>query len=568
MTEPVMQCIDLDASFAANLVPNDSVNASRQLTNWASFSFAINGLTTLGCVLFGVIGNALLVVQIKGGKRNQRFNRRLRLHLIALCAWNSLLLLSCFASHCVLSLINDGMIPIRGTAAYLLFTAQPIGSLAVTAAVWQIGAITVERYLAVVHPLQELLLKEKLPVKWIILVVAVVAVVLNIPSSALERQIIPCFLASVNENDTHPQLLQQSTSVMIILTSIRDDPVYRLWSNFVLDLIFRCPTPMIVIGVMTIRTVHCYCYSGRMRAEAFDITKQQRVRSNAAVVVLTILNAKMILCNGPYMFNTLVELIATYASTTANDNHPSASFDEFLLSLYMTDMANLLVVVSSATDWLLFYQWKGANGRTRPRSESLKLKSLVINRDEGRVLTELAERLNCEEVGCGLMLVLAQHNSAVGAHFGAAHTTLDKSSALLNHGRLVGKFLVDLMTKFADKRTHLVEMRDTCRKVGAAHRKKKITLKANDMKLAKSYLTDLILSHASDIEIAKPCVSKLLSFMLHEIRAGALCQQADETKLAFVRQIIIAPDAKLLKNWSPATKESSAQPLLSAGDDN
>lgn len=122
------------------------------------------------------------------------------------------------------------------------------------------------------------------------------------------------------------------------------------------------------------------------------------------------------------------------------------------------------------------------------------------------------------------------------------------------------------MTRFADKRTNLSEMRDMCRKVGAAHRKKKIMMKANDVKLAKSFLTDVIVSHASDAEIARPCVSKLLSYMLHEIRAGALCEQADETKLSFVRQIVIAPDPMLLKNWQP-TKELSSLPLLGAARD-
>lgn len=148
----------------------------------------------------------------------------------------------------------------------------------------------------------------------------------------------------------------------------------------------------------------------------------------------------MIICNGPYMFNTLVDLAATYSSSSTDGGQMSSSFDDFVLSLYMTDMANLLVVLSSATDWLLFYQWKRP-ARGRSRCASVRMKGHVISREEARTLTEMATQLSCEDLGCGLILILAQHNSDVNVHFGVPHLPLDKSPVLLNHGRLVGRFI-------------------------------------------------------------------------------------------------------------------------------
>uniref|UniRef100_A0AC34Q1S5 7TM GPCR serpentine receptor class x (Srx) domain-containing protein n=1 Tax=Panagrolaimus sp. JU765 TaxID=591449 RepID=A0AC34Q1S5_9BILA len=111
-----------------------------QLEQYSKFSFVTNGILTTLLAMFGLIGNILLLLQIR---RTRYFSRRLALHLSMLCCWDIALLFSCLLTYGI-SCVYYGIIPFVGTVAYLLYFFQPFASFCVTGTIWQVLAITVE----------------------------------------------------------------------------------------------------------------------------------------------------------------------------------------------------------------------------------------------------------------------------------------------------------------------------------------------------------------------------------------------------------------------------------------
>lgn len=63
-----------------------------------------------------------------------------------LCVWDNVLLLCCVFTYGITSLYYGGIIPIVGAVAYLLYFFQPFASFCVLASIWQVLAITIERF--------------------------------------------------------------------------------------------------------------------------------------------------------------------------------------------------------------------------------------------------------------------------------------------------------------------------------------------------------------------------------------------------------------------------------------
>lgn len=79
--------------------------------------------------------------------------------------------------------------------------------------------------------------------------------------------------------------------------------------------------------------------------------------------------------------------------------------------------------------------------------------------------------------------------------------------------------LEQLLSHFADPRYSLAEIREQCRVLGAVHRRKGIEFHVEGLKAARSALTKQL-----DITASKTAtVHKLVSFLLFEMKNGALC---------------------------------------------
>lgn len=57
------------------------------------------------------------------------------------------------------------------------------------------------------------------------------------------------------------------------------------------------------------------------------------------------------------MFNTIVMEIMGYGYSSKETEMSATVFQQFVITLYLTDLANMLLAAHSATNWLLFYRW-------------------------------------------------------------------------------------------------------------------------------------------------------------------------------------------------------------------
>ncbi|VDP08691.1 unnamed protein product [Heligmosomoides polygyrus] len=319
------ECVDQWTGLTANR--QYSMTAVKTMY---AFSFRYNGVLTSILVALGLVGSLLLLKQIHS---SHVFSKRLAIHLGMICIWDSLYLLACLATYGVPSLLY-GMIPVYGVMAYILFLLQPFASFCVSCTIWQVFAITLERYLAVSKPLEQRALTARFSAGWLCATIAAGAFVLNLLPVPFERQLVPCFeiVGSHLRNHTLLKPFDDSNSRL-----------YRFVVHFFPDLIFRAPLPIIFIGTMTVRTIHA-CNQRNVGSAHLTLQINRNIPLR-----LYLLNFKFILCNTLYMFNTILLELLGYGE--------KGLIDRYMNSFYLTDASNMLLVLHSATNWLLFYKF-------------------------------------------------------------------------------------------------------------------------------------------------------------------------------------------------------------------
>lgn len=96
------QCFSWDDAFPPTRNGTEPNPSQLMVDEYRRFSYVFNGCLTLLLVAVGVIGNIVLFIQIR---LPSAMSSRLRGHLAALCAWDTLLLLSCALSYGILSFL-------------------------------------------------------------------------------------------------------------------------------------------------------------------------------------------------------------------------------------------------------------------------------------------------------------------------------------------------------------------------------------------------------------------------------------------------------------------------------
>uniref|UniRef100_A0A915EAK9 G-protein coupled receptors family 1 profile domain-containing protein n=1 Tax=Ditylenchus dipsaci TaxID=166011 RepID=A0A915EAK9_9BILA len=311
LTEPL--CFDLIV-FYRSIAEEDSnaLNVLAQLETYSKFSFAVNGLVTcllasLDCLQFPIVCQALL-----------------------LCC---LLTYGIMASY-------YGILPFVGVVAYLLYFFQPFASFCVTGTIWQVLAITVERYNAVSKPLEQRTRNAQFSLKTICGSIAVGAFLLNMVVVPFERSLTDCYEFTQNGFQIRKMIVQQD---------LVNNQFYAILAHLIPDIIFRAPTPIIMIAILTVRTLQICS-----RRTVGSQTIQQASRN--IPLMLTLLNVKFIMCNTLYMFNTILMEVMGYGGKTSSQQ-TELEMEQYISSLYLTDFSNMLLALHSATNWLIFYRW-------------------------------------------------------------------------------------------------------------------------------------------------------------------------------------------------------------------
>ncbi|WKY16159.1 hypothetical protein Q1695_001109 [Nippostrongylus brasiliensis] len=399
-----------------------------------------------------------------------------------ICIWDSLYLLACLATYGVPSLLY-GMIPVYGIMAYILFLLQPFASFCVSCTIWQVFAITLERYLAVSKPLEQRALTARFGAGWLCATIVIGAFVLNLLPVPFERQLVPCFeiVGSNLRNHTLLKPFDDSNSRL-----------YRFVVHFFPDLIFRAPLPIIFIGTLTVRTIHA---CNQRNVASAHLTPQM---SRNIPLRLYLLNFKFILCNTLYMFNTiLLELLGYGESVESNEE---GLIDRYMNSFYLTDASNMLLVLHSATNWLLFYRFPMMS-RKRRRFASITLTSSYRSVP---VKPRVAE------------LVLRKQT-----------------------GEQIGQFVEQALKWFRD-RGRDESMRQLGQRLGYVYFRSNLQFSAEQWKAVRAQVVAVIIQHSIKDPLMKECccsieeihdyLTRVFNYVLCEMRSGILCAAVEERK--------------------------------------
>ncbi|PAV75070.1 hypothetical protein WR25_25025 [Diploscapter pachys] len=165
-----------------------------------------------------------------------------------ICVWDSLYLISCLVTYCLPSIFYS-VTPIYGLISYVLFVVQPFASFCVSCTIWQIFAITLERYWAVTAPLEQRTRKAKFAVGWICVSIVLGAFAINLLPIPFESELVPCIeMPSRGEKGSRVHTLFKPYMG-------EESRMYRFIVHFFPDLIFRAPLPIIIIGILTVKTI-------------------------------------------------------------------------------------------------------------------------------------------------------------------------------------------------------------------------------------------------------------------------------------------------------------------------
>uniref|UniRef100_A0A914YR26 G-protein coupled receptors family 1 profile domain-containing protein n=1 Tax=Panagrolaimus superbus TaxID=310955 RepID=A0A914YR26_9BILA len=150
--------------------------------------------------------------------------------------------------------------------------------------------------MAVSRPLEQRTRNAQFSVRAICVGIVVFAAFLNISPMIFEHELTDCYEMMSNH--------EYKIRTMIIPKPVIYVQYYAILVHLVPDIIFRAPTPIILIAILTVRTLQI-CSNRTIGMQTIH------ARRNVPYM-LTILNIKFILCNTLYMFNTILMEVLGY----------------------------------------------------------------------------------------------------------------------------------------------------------------------------------------------------------------------------------------------------------------
>ncbi|GMT34634.1 hypothetical protein PFISCL1PPCAC_25931, partial [Pristionchus fissidentatus] len=466
-------CFDMELYY--NSLQNEESRRdvmTMQINQYKNFSYRVNGVLTLVLVLFGFFGTYLLMSQI----RNSRlFSRRLSIHMAMLCLWDTLMLTSCLLTYCIPSLIYQ-ITPFYGSIAYILYIFQPVASACVMAGIWQVLVIALERYLAVTRPLEQRTRKAQFGLRSICIAIVICATTLNVIPVPFDRALVPCF-----------ELTDTATvNFYTLLRPYDDDPLRQKIAaalRFLPDLLFRAPLPIIIIAVLTVKTIRV-C---RDRASAHNTMNPNRPRIMRSTIPLrlSLLSFKFILCNSLYMFNSaLMDVLGIGHEGSADSESNNDAVDTYWNSFYLSDASNVLLVLHSATNWIVFYHWPHLKMTTRQDKASQRstnstyttYTSYAREMNPSIAVTVLKRFIPAKErIGAEIITTLCMEIPRISELvtgnplFTPLMISTDVENKMNAWGSRLSRFIELNLKWFADRASNYDVLRKQCRKAGQSH---------------------------------------------------------------------------------------------------
>ena len=296
----------------------DQINQLKLINYWT------NGIITNTIVILGLIGNILTIVILSQRAMRSSTNY----YLSALAVWDSIVLICTGLLIGLQGILANDSYYMTTVFAYVVSYIYPLALVAQTATIWLTVSFTVERYIAVCHPLKAASMCTISRAKIVIAGVSLGSTLYNIPRWF----------------DYRPRVVVQNPNVpsarMIIAgrTLFSQNPVYLQVYFSWLYVPIMCIVPLVVLSVLNTFLILAVRKSQRQRK---DMNVKQSRENNVTIMLVTVVIV-FIICQVPAL---------VYNIAWAIDNkYVNYVFGYQVLST----MRNFLVNFNSAINFLLY----------------------------------------------------------------------------------------------------------------------------------------------------------------------------------------------------------------------
>ncbi|ELT97247.1 hypothetical protein CAPTEDRAFT_24477, partial [Capitella teleta] len=283
-------------------------------------SYWIDGIVTNLVVILGLVGNLLTIIILSQRAMRSSTNY----YLCALAVWDSIVLVStCFLIGLpganIQSYTNHGH-------AYVVSYVYPLALVAQTATIWLTVSFTVERYIAVCHPLKAASMCTISRAKIIIAGVSFGSALYNIPRWFDFR---PRVFLNPSTNQT---------MVSIIRTRFSQNPLYLKVYFSWLYVPMMVIVPLLLLSFLNTFLILAVRRSRRQRK---DMNVKQSRENNITIMLVSVVIV-FIICQVPALVYNLAFAI--------NNRYVEIDFGYQVLS----KIRNFLVTLNSAVNFLLY----------------------------------------------------------------------------------------------------------------------------------------------------------------------------------------------------------------------
>ncbi|CAL1526988.1 unnamed protein product [Lymnaea stagnalis] len=289
-------------------------------TSLSEFNFYLNGVSTSAVIALGVVGNTMAMIVLTRRTMHTSTN----VFLTALAIWDTMVLLVCLLLISLYELSDPFQ---KHVFPYIVVYAYPAGLAAQTATVWLTVSFTVERYIAVCHPLRAASMCTIQRARMVVMVISAVSILYNVP------RWFEYTVAVVEESDG-----SNSTCIIPTQTQLARDSIYHKIYFGWLYFLVMCFIPLCSLAILNSFLIVAVRRSKQQRR---DMNVRQSRENNVTIMLVSVVMV-FIVCQVPALIYNMAYAIDMHKVTVS------------LGWSILSNFRNILVTLNSAINFILY----------------------------------------------------------------------------------------------------------------------------------------------------------------------------------------------------------------------